>query len=85
MTFLGRYANARTWLRSLARESIHAGATALLGAVGTNTAEAWLPDTAHGLAMDWRQTLALFISAAFVAALRRIQRDTAETQPPFAP
>lgn len=82
---LRRFADLRAWMRSLAKESTHAGVTALLGAVGTNTAEAYFPKAFENLAMDLRQTAALFLSAAFVAALRRIQHDTAPTRPPFAP
>jgi hypothetical protein len=87
MTFLRKYSDVRAWLRSLAKESIHAGLTAALAGAGTTTAEGYFPDACAGLAMDWRQTLAAFFAAAILAAAHRIKRDTAEpgeTKPPFA-
>ncbi len=84
MTFLRKYSDVRAWLRSLAKESINAGLTAALAGAGTNTAQGYFPETFSGLAMDWRQTLAAFIASAVYAAALRIQRDTAETNPPLA-
>lgn len=83
MTTLRKYTDLRSWFRNLAKSSVHAGSGALLAAVGTNGAESWAPTLLKGVGMDLRQMVAVFISAAFIAALQRINKDTAESQPPF--
>lgn len=85
MTFLKKYTDLRSWLRQLARASIHSGVNAVLATVGTNAAENLAPEALRGLGFDWRQLLAAFAVSAFLAALREIQQATAPTQPPFAP
>ncbi len=84
MTFLRKYSDVRSWLRHLARASIHSGVTAVLATFGTNAAENLAPVAFKDLGMDARQMCAAFLIAAFAEALRQIQQATAETKPPFA-
>ncbi len=85
MTALRRYTDLRTWLHQLARSSVHAGTGAIIGAAGTNTLEGMGPTAFAGLGLSLSQMAAVFLSAAFIEALRRIHSATAETQAPFAP
>lgn len=80
---LRRYTDLRSWLRHLARGSIHAGTAAVLGALGLNSAEGLAPTLLKDVSVDWRQLLGFFVSAAVVEALRRIHTATADTTPPI--
>jgi hypothetical protein len=83
VTALSKYTDIRSWLRHLARSSVHAGTGAVLAGLGSNAAENIAPILLEGLGMDWRQMASAFIAAAALEALRRIHTATADTTPPI--
>lgn len=83
MTALRKYTDLRSWFRHLAKSSVHAGIGALISGAGTFGAEAVAPVALKGVALDPRQMLAVFLTAAFWAALHKIHQATAETTPPI--
>lgn len=78
-----KYSNARAWFRGLLRNSVHAGASALLALFGTNGAEHLAPQLLSGISLNLKQSLAVFGSAAFLAALKFVSETTEDTETPF--
>lgn len=83
-TAIRKYTDLRSWARQLAKSSIHAGTGAILSGLGTNGAEAVAPELLKGIGMDLKQMAAVFVSAAFVTALQKINQATADTVAPFS-
>lgn len=83
MPDLRKYADLRSWLRHLLKSSVHSGTGALLAGAGSNALESVAPAALQGIGLDVRQMAAVFLSAAFLEALRRIHAVTADTTPPI--
>lgn len=85
MTFLGKYANGRQWLRGLAKHAIHSGTGTVLSVFGTNGAEQLAPEALAGIGLTLAQALAVFAVSSLLGAVRFVHETTDTTPPPFDP
>jgi len=83
MAPIKRYADLRIWFRHLIKSSLHAGTGALLAGVGTNAAASVGPAALAELGLSIEQMAAVFLSAAFLEALRKVHVATADIRPPM--
>lgn len=86
MSTLRKYTDLRAWSRSLLKGSVHTGIGALLAGFASNATEATGFSAVAGIGLDWRQMIGVFLSAAFLDALKRVHTATAdEAETPVQP
>lgn len=83
-TTIRKYTDLRAWLRNLVKSSINAGTGAILAGAGSNAAEAIPLEALKGVGLDFRQMVAVFVTAAFFRALQKINEATTDTAAPFS-